>query len=188
MAKALTFVQDNNIASLEELDRLAAMASDDFTKIHSALKLTETRLEQVNLMIKNTGQYLGNKDIYKQYLNARNKAKFREEYRTEISLYEAARKYLQEQSDGKKLPSMKMLKEKKPISRLSKTGSMKNIPPQGTGIVRYRSLHRTFTVRWGYHRNLPPSKDSQHQMIPKRKSSPFRAAPPSLGRLYSQQS
>ena len=113
MAKALAFVQDNNIASLEELDRLAVMASDDFTKIHSALKSTESRLTQVNLMIKNTGQYLGNKDIYKQYLNARNKAKFREEHRTEISLYEAARKYLQEQSGGKKLPSMKMLKEEK---------------------------------------------------------------------------
>ena len=113
MAKALAFVQDNNITSLEELDRIATIASNDYTKIHSALKSTESRLTQINLMIKNTGQYLANKDVYKQYLNAHNKAKFREEHRAEISLYEAARKYLQEQSGGKKLPSMKMLKEEK---------------------------------------------------------------------------
>ena len=64
-------------------------------------------------MIKNTGQYLANKDIYKQYLQSRNKAKFREEHRAEITLYEAARKFLLEESDGKKLPLIKQLKEEK---------------------------------------------------------------------------
>ena len=64
-------------------------------------------------MIKNTGQYLANKDVYRQYLNAKNKAAFREAHRAEIILYEAARKFLQEESGGKKLPTMKWLKEEK---------------------------------------------------------------------------
>lgn len=71
MAKALAFVQDNNIESIEELEALAVATADDYAKIHSALKATEARLTKVNLMIKNAGQYLANKDIYRQYLNAK---------------------------------------------------------------------------------------------------------------------
>ena len=113
MAKALAFVQDNGIQSLEELEQLDAAVSDDFTKINKTLKDTESRLRKVNLMIKNTGQYLANKDVYRRYLAAKNKAVFREAHRAELSLYEAARKYLQEESGGDKLPTMKMLKEEK---------------------------------------------------------------------------
>ena len=113
MAKALAFVQDNNIHSLEELDNLNLAAADDFERISKSLKKTESQLRKVNLMIKNTGQYLANKDIFHQYLNSKNKAAFRENHHTELSLYEAARKYLQEESGGEKLPSMKMLKAKK---------------------------------------------------------------------------
>lgn len=113
MAKALAFVKDNNIQSIEELEALATATTDDYAKIHSALKITEARLTKVNLIIKNTGQYLANKDIYRHYLNAKNKAAFREAHRAEIMLYEAARKYLQDESGGKKLPTMKQLKEEK---------------------------------------------------------------------------
>lgn len=121
MAKALSFVQDNNIRSIEELEELATATADDYAKIHSALKATEARLTKVNLMIKNTGQYLANKDVYHQYLNSKNKVAFREAHRAEITLYEAARKYLQEESCGKKLPTMKQLKEEK-----SKLTAIKN--------------------------------------------------------------
>ncbi len=94
MAKALAFVQDNNIRSIKDLEELVVATADDYTKIHSALKATEARLTKVNLMIK-TGQYLANKDVYRQCLNSKNKADFREPHRAEITLYEAARKYLQ---------------------------------------------------------------------------------------------
>ena len=113
MAKALAFVQDNGIRSLEELEQLDAAVSDDFTKINKSLKDTEAHLRKINLMIKNTGQYLANKDVHRQYLAAKNKAAFRETHRAELSLFEAARKYLQEESGGDKLPTMKMLKEEK---------------------------------------------------------------------------
>ena len=113
ITKALAFVQDNNIQSIEDLEALAAATADDHAKIHSALKATEARLTKANLMIKNTGQYLSNKDVYQQYLNSKNKATFREAHRTEITLYEAARKYLQEESGGKKLPTIKQLEEEK---------------------------------------------------------------------------
>ena len=96
LSKVLAFIQDNNIATIEEFDRLVSSVSDDFTSKDKALKATEARIKKTNLLIKNTGQYLANKDIYKQYLSAKNKAKFRVAHRAEITLYEAARKFLQE--------------------------------------------------------------------------------------------
>ena len=41
-----------------------------------------------NLLIKNIGQYLANKDVYKEYLASKNKKDFRERHRTELTLYE----------------------------------------------------------------------------------------------------
>ena len=90
-------------------------------------------------MIKNTGQYLANKDVYRQYLNAKNKATFRETHRSEITLYEAARKFLQEESGGDKLPSMKMLKEEK-----TKLTVLKNQQYEEYSIVKAR--HRELQV------------------------------------------
>lgn len=163
MAKALTFVQDNNIQSIEELEALAAATADDYTKIHSALKATEARLTKVNLMIKNTGQYLANKDIYRQYLNAKNKAAFREAHRAEITLYEAARKYLQEESGGKKLPTMKQLKEEK-----AELTSLKNQQYEEYSGIKARHkqiqvVNQNVHVALGIMPNLPESQKIQRK-------------------------
>lgn len=139
MAKALAFVQDNGIQSLEELELLDAAVSDDFNKINKSLKDTEARLRKVNLMIKNTGQYLANKDVYHQYLNSKNKAAFRENHRSEISLYEVAHKFLHEESGGGKIPTMKMLKEKK-----EKLTTLKNQQYEEYSIAKAR--HRELQV------------------------------------------
>lgn len=133
IAKALAFVQDNNIATIEEFDKLVSSVSKDFNAKDKALKATEARLNKVNLLIKNTGQYLANKDVYRQYLAAKNKSAFRESHRSEITLYEAARKFLQEESGGDKLPTMKMLKEEK-----SKLTALKNQQYEEYFIVKAR--------------------------------------------------
>ena len=101
---------------------LLASTSEDVSLKHKSLKAAESRLTQINLLIKYTGQYLANKDIYKQYISAKNKAQFREDRHSEITLYEAARKYLKENapatssdSVGAKftVPNIKKLKEEK---------------------------------------------------------------------------
>ena len=50
MAKALAFVQNNNIATLEELEQLASATADDYDRIRTNLKSTEARLTKVNLI------------------------------------------------------------------------------------------------------------------------------------------
>ncbi len=100
----------------------------------------------MNLLIKNTGQYLGNKDVYKEYLASKDKKKFRESHRAELNLYEAARDYLKEHApmretaDGKvrfMAPSIKLLCAEK-----EKLTALKNQQYEDFSYVRakYREL------------------------------------------------
>ena len=83
------------------------------TDMRKALRSTEQQLKDINEQIHYTGQYLANKSLYKDYLQSRNKKRFRQEPQSELTLYETARKILKERSGSQKLPSMKILKEEK---------------------------------------------------------------------------
>ncbi|WP_407926088.1 hypothetical protein [Clostridium vitabionis] len=113
MAKTLSFLQDNGIGSEVELTALLASTKEDVSRERSALKETEAQLRKTNLLIRNTGQYLANKAVYREYLDAPDKQKFRREHESSILLYEAARKELRELSEGKKIPMLKQLKKDK---------------------------------------------------------------------------
>ena len=63
----------------------------------------------MNEQIHFTGQYLAYKNVYVNYRKSRNKDKFYEEHRAELSLYDTALRTLKEKSFGNKLPSMKAL-------------------------------------------------------------------------------
>ena len=113
MANTLAFLQENGIGSEEELTVLLASTKADVNRELSELKETEAQLRKTNLLIRNTGQYLANKAVYKEYLNAPDKQTFRREHESSILLYEAARKELRELSGGKKIPMLKQLKTEK---------------------------------------------------------------------------
>ena len=70
-------------------------------------------LKNINEQIHYTGQYLANKSIYSDYRKSRNKEKFYDNHRAELTLYESALRILKEKSQGKKLPTLKMLREEK---------------------------------------------------------------------------
>lgn len=113
MSKTLAFLQENGIGTIEELNQLLTSTESDFNEKRVLLKSTEDRLKTVNLLIKNSGQYLAHKQIYSEYLKAKNKKKFREEHESEIMLYESARKELKQLTNGEKVPSLKQLRSEK---------------------------------------------------------------------------
>ena len=113
MANTLAFLQENGIGSEEELTALLASTKADVDRELSELKETEAQLCKTNLLIRNTGQYLANKVVYKEYLKAPDKQTFRREHESSILLYEAARKELRKLSGGKKIPMLKQLKQDK---------------------------------------------------------------------------
>lgn len=113
MAQTVAYVQEHGFQSKADLDTALSDASAQSTDARNTLKSTENTLKNVNEQIHYTGQYLANKSIYSDYRKSRNKEKFYDDHRAELTLYESALRILKEKSQGNKLPTLKMLREEK---------------------------------------------------------------------------
>lgn len=122
MAQTVAYVQEHGFQSKADLDAALSDASAQSTDARNTLKSTENTLKNVNEQIHYTGQYLANKSIYSDYRKSRNKNKFYDDHRAELTLYESALRILKEKSQGNKLPTLKMLREEK--NRLTELQTM----------------------------------------------------------------
>ena len=109
MAQTVAYIQEHGYDSLEDFHIALDQASDQTSAARKSLRDTEQQLKDVNEQIHFTGQYLAYKNVYADYRKSRNKDKFYEEHRAELSLYDTALRTLKEKSVGNKLPSMKAL-------------------------------------------------------------------------------
>ena len=109
MAQTVAYIQEHGYDSLDDFHAALNQASDQTSASRKSLKDTEQQLKEVNEQIHFTGQYLAYKNVYADYRTSRNKKKFYEEHRAELSLYDTALRTLKEKSGGNKLPSMKAL-------------------------------------------------------------------------------
>ena len=109
MAQTLAYIQEHGYNSLEDFHTALDQASNQASAARKSLKDTDQQLKDVNEQIHFTGQYLAYKNVYADYRKSRNKDKFYEEHRAELSLYDTALRTLKEKSAGNKLPSMKAL-------------------------------------------------------------------------------
>lgn len=121
MAKTVAYIQEHGYNTEEDLNKACEEAKSQTANLRKALRSTEEKLKQVNEQLHYTGQYLANKSVYRQFINSRNKKKFRQEHSAELALYETARRFLKNQSSDGKLPSMKLLKEEKEKLAVLKT-------------------------------------------------------------------
>lgn len=122
MAQTVAYVQEHGFQSKADLEAALSDASAQSTNARNTLKFTENTLKNVNEQIHYTGQYLANKSIYSDYRKSRNKEKFYDDHRAELTLYESALRILKEKSQGNKLPTLKMLREEK--NRLTELQTM----------------------------------------------------------------
>ena len=122
MAQTVAYVQEHGFQSKADLDAALSAASAQSTDARNTLKPTEDTLKNINEQIHYTGQYLANKSIYSDYRKSRNKEKFYDDHRAELTLYESALRILKEKSQGSKLPTLKMLREEK--NRLTELQTM----------------------------------------------------------------
>ena len=109
MAQTVAYIQEHGYNSLEDFHTALDQASDQTSAIRKSLKDTEQQLKNINEQIHFTGQSLAYKNVYADYRKSRNKDKFYEEHRAELSLYDTALRTLKEKSARNKIPSMKAL-------------------------------------------------------------------------------
>lgn len=113
MAKTVAYIQEHRYDTRDSLEDSFSEIKNHASSSRKDLKSVEDNLRKVNDQIHYTGQYLANKSAYQKFMKVKNKGQFRQEYPTEIALYESARKFLKGQSADGKLPSRKLLKAEK---------------------------------------------------------------------------
>lgn len=109
MAKTVCYIQENNYDTREDLETAYQEISEKFTTARKTLRSTEDRIKELNEQIHYVGQYMAHKTVYREFLKAKNKKRFREEHRTELELYESGVKYIKEKLEST-VPSLKGLK------------------------------------------------------------------------------
>ena len=113
MAQTVAYIQEHGYDTRADFNATLTNAESQTSLARKKMKDTEQQLKNVNEQIHFTGQYLAYKDLYAQYRKSRNRNKFYEEHKAELSLYETALRVLKEKSNGQKLPSMKSLYQEK---------------------------------------------------------------------------
>ena len=113
MAQTVAYIQEHGYDTRADFNAALTNAESQTSLARKKMKDTEQQLKNVNEQIHFTGQYLAYKDLYTQYRKSRNRNKFYEEHKAELSLYETALRILKEKSNGQKLPSMKSLYQEK---------------------------------------------------------------------------
>ena len=113
MAQTVAYIQEHGYDTRADFNAALTNAESQTSLARKKMKDTEQQLKNVNEQIHFTGQYLAYKDLYVQYRKSRNRNKFYEEHKAELSLYETALRVLKKKSNGQKLPSMKSLYQEK---------------------------------------------------------------------------
>jgi hypothetical protein len=102
-ASVLSFLQSNHISTIEELHGIMSGFYEKQFDISGRLKPIERRLKTVDRHIKQAETLAKNKAAYKQYIvqKPKNKEAFYNAHCAEITLYEAADRYLKKHLNGR---------------------------------------------------------------------------------------
>jgi hypothetical protein len=106
-ANILIFIRENDMKDMADLqDKVKSMYSKT-QEMRDKLKPVERRLKTLNEHIQQAAYYKEFKSIYQSYLKQKPKKQddFREAHRREITLYEAAKKYLDTHLNGHDIPT-----------------------------------------------------------------------------------
>ena len=119
-AKTLLFLQQHDIHSYEELERLTNEAVTGADQLLASIKEKDARIKEIEALRQHIFDYSKTRKIYLEYKQLPNakKAEFYELHRAEIELQEAARAAFDALPEGSKLPTVKELTEER--SRLIK--------------------------------------------------------------------
>ena len=122
MSKTLIFLQENKIASLDELNGRADAAVKRFHELQEVIRAADSRMAEISELRTQIIQYAKTREVYAAYRKAGYSKQFRAEHEAEILLYQAAKVFFDKQG-LKKLPKVKelnaeyaeLLKQKKEV-------------------------------------------------------------------------
>ena len=108
-AKTLNYLTENNLLEYGQLEKRAEDIHGSVKRTAEQLKKVETRLREIQPLIKNMGNFQRLKPVYEEYLNTKDKEGYRQTHEAELIIFEAARTALLAEKGEGKLPSLRTL-------------------------------------------------------------------------------
>ena len=113
MAWTVAWIQENGIRTLDRLTDVKESTDRRYQQMSSQLHRAEADLRLLNRKIRHVGRYYSNRKVYARYEQAQDRARFREERRSEIEAYEESVQELKTLFPDGDYPSLKELKATK---------------------------------------------------------------------------
>lgn len=113
MANTIIYVQEHGFDTQLDLKKSLLSSKTELADLERQLTQHQLDIKTLNNQIRYTGRYYANKEVYSQFLKAKNKGKFRKEYTKEIQAYEEARDWLSSFYKDERMLSLKILNQKK---------------------------------------------------------------------------
>ena len=122
MSKTLIFLQENKIASLDELNGKAESATKHFHELQETIRAAEKRMAEISELRTQVIHYAKTREVYVAYRKSGYSKKLRAEHEADILLHQAAKEFFDKQG-LKKLPKVRdlnaeyaeLLKQKKEV-------------------------------------------------------------------------
>ena len=108
-ARTLNYLTENELLQYADLEKKVEDIHSSYERTGTDLKTVESRLREVQPLIKNISNYQKLKPIYDAFTKARDKQSFRAKHEAELVIFEAAKSTLLAMQGGEKLPSLKSL-------------------------------------------------------------------------------
>lgn len=162
MARSMIFLQEHGLTETELNERFE-LARDDLSSLTSRRKELEQEIKQLKSANYAMKQYLETKKIHTQYLQAKDKKKFREEHSSPLSIYDASTKELRSIFGKEKFPSRKELQERLTAAQ-----------------AEYHTVYEDFCAARNRHNEIRDLRTNYYELVgqeqhtPERETTPFR--------------
>ena len=108
-ARTLNYLTENNLLQYADLEKKVEDVHGSYDRTGKELKVVESRLREVQPLIKNISNYQRLKPVYDAFQKAKDKPGFKAKHEAELVIFEAARSTLLAMQGDEKLPSLKAL-------------------------------------------------------------------------------
>lgn len=108
-AKTLNYLTEKNLLQYADLEKKVEDIQSSYARTGNDLKRIETRLREVQPLIKNIATFRKLKTVYDAYMKAKDKSALRAKHEAELVIFEAAKTTLLAMQGDQKLPSLKAL-------------------------------------------------------------------------------
>ncbi len=148
VSKSIILLEQKGIVTLEDLDNTLSAVNDNASEIRSRMKSREKRMRELQKHIEHAETYIKHKPVHDELKQIRwtsRKEAFAEEHRAELTLWEAANRYLYANVPDMKLPVAEWKSELAALTA-ENTADYQELKQQKESVAELQRIRRNIEV------------------------------------------